>query len=333
MNRLLLRLWSAARVPASLLTIGLTCLAASGQSVEAVPNTPGYHVVEGVPFLQADDATYLADFYVPEGSGPFPAILFIHGGGWRGGDRKQLRRQAIFMAQHGMVGMAIDYRLAPAHPFPAALADSRSGLAFLRAHAAQYHVDPSRIALVGSSAGAHLAALTATTAGQPGKGVPDGVQAVVAFNGIFDFAAMPPSTMVSDFLGGSCSARHDICTEASPVDHVHPGLPAFLVLHGTADKTAPYEQAKAFVDKLKAAGNSVELFTADGAPHTFWAEKKWLVPTEQAMCVFLRAKLEPGNSFAEDCSDGTADTTHLAIPADLSGKSPVPATNHVGQTK
>lgn len=293
------------RTIATSLALGLTYLSAIGQQTMPVPPGPGYHLVEGVPFLQIGTTAYLADFYVPEGSGPFPAILFIHGGGWRAGDRKQLRRQAIYMAQRGMVGMAIDYRLAPANPFPAALTDSQSGLAFLRSHAAQYHVDAKEIALVGSSAGAHLAALTATTTGEGATCQSLQVQAVVAFNGIFDFAAMAPSTMVSDFLGGSCAERHVACSAASPTDHVHAGLPPFLVLHGTADKTAPYEQAKTFVARLKASGTKVEFFTADGAPHTFWAEKQWLAPTEKAMCSFLRQAMQPGQTFKNDCSDAT----------------------------
>lgn len=232
-----------------------------------------------------------------------------------------------------MVGMAIDYRLAPANPFPAALADSRSGLAFLRSHAAQYHVDPKQIALVGSSAGAHLAALTATTAGESAKREPLQVQAVVAFNGIFDFAAMAPSTMVSDFLGGSCAERQVACTDASPSDHVHPGLPPFLVLHGTADKTAPYEQARLFVSRLKASGNRVEFFSADGAPHTFWAEKKWLAPTEQAMCVFLRKTLKPGQIFKNDCSEGAATAPLGGGPAVTSEQVTVVFVTHNGEKK
>jgi acetyl esterase/lipase len=249
-------------------------------------------IISGVTYAAPDGTPLVADIYEPKGKGPFPGIVFIHGGGWRTGDRQQLRKQAQYMAERGMVGMAIEYRLAPAHPFPAALEDSKAAVVWLREHAKQYHVDKRKIAAIGSSAGGHLAAMLGVESAS-GKDKKADVQAVVAFNGIFDFEAMPPSTMVSDFLSKPCAEDLTVCKEASPIDHVHPSEPPFLILHGTADKTAPFSQAQAFVDKLKAEGNVAEIFVADGAPHTFWAQPKWQLQSFAAMESFLDRELIP----------------------------------------
>lgn len=266
-------------------------------AASASPAEMGYTIVSGVPFGKLGNAgspQLLADIYLPkdQGDGPFPGIVFIHGGGWRNGTRTQLRRQAQYMAARGMVGMAIDYRLAPAQPFPAAFDDAKQAVVWLRSHAAEYHVDSTRIAAVGSSAGGHLAALLGVHS-DPRRPEPYGVQAVVSFNGIFDLAAMPPGTMVSDFLGKPCADDISLCHKASPIDQITSAGPSFLILHGTADTTAPYSQAEAFVAALKSAHIPVELFTAQDAPHTFWTQKKWLEPSFQAMALFLKHVFSP----------------------------------------
>ena len=117
------------------------------------------------------------------------------------------------------------------------------------------------------------------------------MQAVVAFNGIYDLASMPPSDKTSDFLGGDCADVATLCAEASPQRHIHAGLPPFLLLHGTADETAPYTQALNFQKALKDGNDKVELFTAPGAPHTFWGQAKWKDSSFSAMREFLTRNL------------------------------------------
>jgi acetyl esterase/lipase len=269
-----------------------SCLPLRGQDSQADDTAmpPGVKVLRAVPFAQVAGRPLLADIYLPAGAAVVPGIVFIHGGGWRAGDRTQLRRQAIYMAAHGMAGMAPDYRLAPAHPFPAALEDSRAAVAWFREHAAEYHVDPSRIAVAGSSAGGHLAAMLGVETDAKHKR-PTDVAAVVAFNGIYDLNAMPASNMVSDFAGGHCAQEPAKCIAASPIDHIGKGGPPFLLLHGTADMTAPFSQATTFAAALKKAGYSVEFFTAEGAPHTFWAQKKWIDSSFAALNAFLQRAL------------------------------------------
>lgn len=246
--------------------------------------SPAYTMLPAVPYITRQGTPLVADIYLPKGSGPFPGVVFIHGGGWHSGERTQLRRQAIYMAEHGMVGMAIEYRLAPAHPWPAAIDDSRAAVVWFRQNASSYHVDPNRIGAVGSSAGGHLVALLGVT-GEPR------LQAVVVLNGVLDFNAQPPSDMITDLFGHSCADAPQPCIGASPINHIQSGAPPFLVMHGDADQIAPYSQAVAFAKKLKGSGAHVETFTAPGGPHTFWLKPQWAERSDQLMNDFLQRQL------------------------------------------
>jgi acetyl esterase len=281
----------ARMVAISMLALGsLPCVGQKMQTppgkVQATPSGANYTVLPAIPYAHPDGVELVADMYLPSGPGPFPAILFIHGGGWSSGDRTQLHRQAAYMAERGMVGMAIEYRLAPEHPFPAALDDSREALLWLRKNAAAYKINAAHIGAVGSSAGGHLVAMLGVESGGRST-IGAGVQAVVVLNGIFDMEAMPPTEMISGLLGKPCAQAVDLCREASPIDHIRSGAPPFLVMHGDADQTAPYPQAKAFADKLLAADDPVELVTVPGAPHTFWSKPQWSQMSDERMAAFL----------------------------------------------
>lgn len=258
-------------------------------------STAAFRFIEGTPYAHEGGETLVADLYLPKGMGPFPAALYLHGGGWSGGNRKQLRRQAAFMASHGVAGMAIEYRLDPKYHYPAPLHDAKEAVRWLRKHAAQYNIDPKRIAVVGSSAGGHLAALMGVTQGDSSlegngccKRYSSAVQAVVAFNGIYDLAAMSGRPrMIKNFLGRPCESNPTVCKAASPINHVSNDEPPFLIMHGTADQTAPFAQAKAMVQMLRKSGDTADMFIAPGAPHTFWAQKRWYGPSRDAMQKFL----------------------------------------------
>ncbi len=243
--------------------------------------SPAYDFVDGLVWASPQGVALKADLYLPKGAGPFPAAVYLHGGAWSSGDRTQLRRQAARMAALGVMGFAIDYRLAPEWKYPAAVDDSRAAVAWLRANAAKYRVDPNRVAAVGSSAGGHLAALLGVT----GEG-DSRVQAVVAFNPIVDLF-QHKDVSNAKFLGGTCGELPELCGKASPTNYVTRSAAPFLILHGTADETAPYRQSPEMIAKLKAAGVRAELFTAEGAPHTFWSQEKWMEPSFKAMEVFL----------------------------------------------
>ncbi|MEI9975025.1 MAG: alpha/beta hydrolase fold domain-containing protein [Ignavibacteriota bacterium] len=242
-----------------------------------------YRIVEAVEYARPDGIPLVADIYQPDDQATArPAAIFIHGGGWSSGDRKQLARQAAYLAQRGVVGMAIEYRLAGQAKYPAALEDAQTAVKWLIANSGRYHVDTSKIAAIGSSAGGHLAALLGVLPGRT-------IAAAVVFNPVLDLAGVPGKDMVARFLGKPCEAMLETCHEASPLWRLGSSASPFLILHGTADETVPYSQAVQMKEKLSALGVRAELFTAEGGPHTFWASAQWFDPSAEAMYGFLKS--------------------------------------------
>lgn len=227
-----------------------------------------YHTKSGVVYTQGVNGPLVADAYIPNGSGPFPGILFIHGGGWINGNRYQMAKMIKDLASQGYVGFTIEYDVDPVH-YPASFDQSRAALRYFREHAADFNLDATRVAVAGSSAGGELAALVALD--QDTK-----VQGAVILNGVLDLTALgDKNNMVTQYLGGPCSTMDEMCRDASPISHIHLGAPAFFVGHGTADETVPFVQADAFVTALRAAKVPVRFFTAKDGPHTYWMKEQF----------------------------------------------------------
>ncbi len=283
-----------------LLSFLASCGAGSANcAAQAAPDhrpvgTP-FRVIEGLVWASPGGVDLKADLYLPKGRGPFPVVLYLHGGAWSSGDRTQLHRQAADLAAVGIAGFAIEYRLAGQYRFPIQLFDAKAAVRWLRAHANHYPLDATRIAAVGSSAGGHLAAMLGLTQHDSRfegdgccRGFPSTVVAVAAFNPVLDLTDMGHrESMITELLGRKCEDSLELCRDASPIAHIHPMVTPFLILHGTADVIVPYGQAATMVAKLKAAEVPVEMFTADGAPHTFWAEPRWYQPSLEALENFL----------------------------------------------
>ena len=237
-----------------------------------------------IAYTQGAHAPLLADAYVPNSSSPAPGIVFIHGGGWVNGDRNQMLRLIKEVAGQGYVAFTIEYDVNPVH-FPASLQESLQAVRYFREHAAMFHLDPSRIAVAGSSAGGELAALVALTPAAK-------VQAAVILNGVLDFQSMGDANQgITNYLGGSCSSLPEACALASPIQQVHTNAPPFYVGHGTADRTVPFAQAPAFVEKLKEAKVPVTVFIAQEGPHTYWARETFYKSNVEQMNAFLSSSL------------------------------------------
>ncbi|MDI1313602.1 alpha/beta hydrolase [Prosthecobacter sp.] len=237
-----------------------------------------------------------------DGTGPFPAVVCIHGGGFRAGKREGYDKLLLTLAQHGYVAIAVTYRLAPAYQFPAAVHDCKAAVRWLRANATQYHVDPARIGAMGGSAGGHLAQFLGVTAGVPqfeGEGNLDqnsAVNCVVNFFGPSDFTksydkSVDAKDVLPLFFGGDLSTKRREHIIGSPLYWVTPNAAPTLCLHGTADEYVAYEQASWLVDKLKAATVEAELVGFEGAGHGL----KGVPPekTEQLMLAFFDRHLKP----------------------------------------
>jgi acetyl esterase/lipase len=282
----------------------------------AAQQNPPFVVPEGVSITP--DVVYAAigsremhlDLYLPKnGAAPFPAVVYIHGGGWSGGNRTAFRRQAAYMATKGYAGACIEYRLSGEAKYPAALYDSKAAVRWLRAKAAKYHIDPNRIAAAGGSAGGHLVGLLGTTADMPAYEGDEGVtgessrvSAVAAFNpavDLVDFGKKAPidgKNSVAVFLGATYEQNPQLWRSASPTYQVSAKATPFLFLHGDSDQTVPYQQSIEMMEKLKAAGVPAEIFTAPGAKHGFFNAPPFYEPTLRRMEKFFDSILRPGTT-------------------------------------
>ena len=220
-------------------------------------------------YVEIDGAKLYLDLFVPEKVKQPPLTVYIHGGGWRSGDRKGTLEKNEFLEPllgAGYAVASIDYRLSSTAVFPAQIHDCKAAVRWLRAYADEYGFDASRVAAMGTSAGGHLAVLMGVTAdveeleGHLGKNVTESsaVQAIVDFFGPADFLLRSrtqagkcnqPEGPVYQLLGGSVRKNTDLAKLASPVRHVDAGDPPLFIVHGLMDgKVNP--------------GQSIELYQA-----------------------------------------------------------------------
>lgn len=234
-----------------------------------------------VEYANPDNQHLQMNIARPKGDGPFPAVMCIHGGGFRAGTRDGYDGLIRKFAERGYVAATITYRLAPKYPFPAAIFDVKAGIRWLRANAGKYHIDTERIGVTGGSAGGHLAQFLGVTAGvkmfEGDEGNPEQssrVACVVNFYGPSDFTksygkSVDAAEVLPLFLGGNLEQERQKHIAASPLYWVTPDAAPTLCVHGTKDKYVAYEQAVWIVDKLLNAGVEAELVTMQGAGHGF----------------------------------------------------------------
>lgn len=270
-------------------------------------------VEENITYGKGGNTELQLDLARPAGDGPFPAIIFIHGGGWHQGDRRAYKSQIIEAAERGYVAATISYRLmefdeskketTTATPtFPAQVHDAKAAVRWLRAQAENYHVDPNRIGVTGGSAGGHLSLLVGLTdaaSGLEGDGgnpdQPSRVQAVVNFFGPTEMAscyeASSVAWMLRLFMGGTPGEAADTYEAASPITYVSSEDPPVLTLHGDKDALVPVTQATTLDEKMKAAGASHTLMVFKNQGHGFGAEIQQ--KAMQAMWEFFGKHLKP----------------------------------------
>ena len=276
---------------------------ATAPAAEALPARPGGGVMPGggtgttatpaaqdVAYASASETQKL-DLYLPEGEGPFPVVISVHGGGFMMGDKADAMGTTGFdqLLAEGYAVAAVNYRLSGEAKFPAAIEDVKAATRWLRANAAEYNLDTEYFGAWGASAGGNLVALLGTSCGAADvEGADLGnadqsscVQAVVDWFGPTDFLQMD-----AQFAGTSCPQTHDaadspesqylgapvqdvpeLAAQANPITYVTSGAPAFLIQHGTADCNVPPQQSQLLYDALTAAGATATLNLIDGAGH------------------------------------------------------------------
>jgi acetyl esterase/lipase len=207
-------------------------------------------------------------------------VVFVHGGGWAGGDPSQAAGNGLHFARRGITTRSISYRLAPAFRVPAPLDDVRRGLRYVRAHAREFGIDPERLLLMGLSAGAHLVMaahlerrLPALAPALPPElaDVPEDVIGVIAHYGPYDLGRRKPDA-AWDAIGALLGERvgdPEWIRLASPVHHAAEATAPVLLIHGTADTVVSHRESERMHKALVDAGRSSELLLLEGAPHGF----------------------------------------------------------------
>jgi acetyl esterase/lipase len=268
-------------------------------------------VVRDLVYAHRPHGPLLADVFQPDGSeapglatAGRPAIIWLHGGGWRFGNRRQAPPLERYYAQRGYVMVSIDYRRSTEALFPAAVLDLKTAIRWLKSSAGEYGLDPQRIGLWGSSAGGHLAALAAISHDGQFEDLEypehdSSVAAVVNAYGPCDFLQMdaqrdPLGTPSDDiesiqmpagkksadadsfeslFLGAPIESCPDLVSAANPVSYMRSALPPFLLLHGRSDTAVPWQQSQLLYRSLASHGNDVTLGMIRKLGHGFLNRK------------------------------------------------------------
>lgn len=229
----------------------------------------------------------------PRPTAPAPAVIYVHGGGWEHGSRagggflEQLRPQ---LNAKGFVVASIDYRLAPAAPWPAQIVDAKCAVRYLRVHASSYGIDAQRIGAWGGSAGGHLVSLMGTADASAGFDVGEWaiessrLQAIVDLFGPADLTVSAwssgPTQVITDVFGVAPGSANDTLTKASPVTWISRDDPPFLILHGDADQTVPVSQSQEFAARLQSAGVPATLVMVHDGPHGLANPKEQPAPDQ-----------------------------------------------------
>jgi acetyl esterase/lipase len=220
-------------------------------------STRGISVEEGLVYGVDQGSALLADVAYPSRTALKPAIIYVHGGSWRGGSRNG--NGSLDVAQwagFGFFAMTIDYRLVLATPAPAPYQDLLTAIRWVHAHAAEYGIDPDRVYLIGNSAGGHLVSLAATLGDGPfprtggWDTARSDVRAVITVSGAYDVNTLSWGDLWTPQSGDPEDARR----LASPVHHLGPNTKPMLLIHSNDDQAVPVEQALNMVGELHAAG-------------------------------------------------------------------------------
>jgi acetyl esterase/lipase len=230
------------------------------------PPPPGESIKGNIVYARRPTGNLHLDLYLPAAPPPHPLVIWIHGGGWRIGDKSLL----LFLrklTRQGFAIASIQYRLSGKAKYPAAVIDCRDALHWLEQNGARYGLDREHIFLSGASAGGHLAALLALETGRPE------IKAVCVLYPATDLTGFANQNVnrgyLPDFLGGSVDQKRAQAIQGSPVNHVTSNAPPFLIFHGDKDTLVPIAQSEELNEYLHAAGIESHLVVIHGKGHGF----------------------------------------------------------------
>jgi acetyl esterase/lipase len=250
-----------------------------------LPEITNSTVQIGVPYSNDSNPYHLMDVYLPVGTGPFPAIIYIHGGGWTSGSRSNFNYTADFYAKRGIAGFAIDYTLSTDNKtsWPENIQDVVESVRYIKENAKVWGIDPDRLAILGYSAGAQLASLEGTLSGNESFVVNSSgdvkiksqVRLVIDYSGATDLEYIGKYLNLSfinritrNSLGNvSYSSNPSLWVTASPTTYISGDDPIFCIIHGTNDTVVPIQVAESFAAKLQAAGVETHLIKVPDGDH------------------------------------------------------------------
>jgi alpha-L-fucosidase 2 len=256
-----------------------------------------------VEFAKPGGVAMTLDLRVPDGKGPFPAAIIVHGGSFSHGNKRTYVTPLFdVLSNAGFAWFTINYRLAPDYQFPAAVNDVESAVIWVKSNAPKYRIDPKRVVLIGESAGGYLVAYAGAHADRSAR-----VAAVVDFYGPNDLVLqtekrrsepdpVKPDPGLMEFLGfkswhdaGVVEKLHAV----SPTTLISKRMPPFLFIHGNADEQVPYEQSPKMCDAMRKAGARCEVVTVESGRHGMmsWEKEPAMAHWKADMVAWLKKTL------------------------------------------
>jgi acetyl esterase len=267
---------------------------------------------ENILYGEADGQKLTLDYYAPQGPGPHPIAIIIHGGGYQRGNSKSNSEAycADFLAPAGYAVFSINYRLAPKYPYPYMVYDVERSVRYLRHNASQWNADPKRIALVGGSAGGFLSNMVGllNAPGDPQSTDPvdresAAVQAVVTLFAQSSFATVPLNADVHALLDPLIQQKGEQAAlkEASPITYVRKKAPPFLLIQGDKDEYIPFTEDTNLQTALRKVGVRCDLIRIPNGPHGTgsWHKLPNVPDWERQMVEWLNARLRHKGPIGE----------------------------------
>jgi acetyl esterase/lipase len=326
-----LSLLFAALLPAAVMAAPVSAGVQNAPTKWPLPPIPAdVTVYPDLSYVTNGSASQKLDLYVPKEGNNLPLIIFVHGGAFYMGDKRQWIGYQLAYVKQGYALASINYRLSGEAVFPAQIEDAKAAVRWLRAHAATYRLDPNHFAAWGASAGGYLAAMLGTTESMREFDVGENleyssqVQVVADYFGPVDLNRLRPVSMEagsveSRLIGYTIKDHPDKAREASPITYVTKECPPFLIVHGDADPIVPYTQSVSLTAALKETGVPVTFYTVKGAKHGGFRDPEVPVLTSAFFAKYLKpvknitqARGPAPKTYEPNGTDGTdkSDKSH-----------------------
>lgn len=260
-------------------------------------------IYKDLEYTNYDGRKLRLDLFSPivDSNNMLPLVILIHGGGWASGDRSMLIPLAQQLAENGFISAAVEYRLSPEEKYPAAVNDIITSIKWLKYHSHEYNIDSSKVTLLGTSAGGHLATYVSTTWKSKSFSTPDSLDdvsarlaAVIDIDGVLDLTDPAESgkdddpsnpSVLKRWLGYTYKEKPKLWQDVSPVNHVDEDTPPILFINSSIPRF--HAGRDRMIEKMKDLNIYSEVHTLKNSPHSFWLFDQWFEPTKQYVIEFL----------------------------------------------